>query len=331
MASTQAAGAQAPSAQAAEAFFRGKTVTFYVGFAAGGSYDFYARLIARFIGKYLPGNPAVIVQNMAGAGSLQATNFLFSGAPKDGTAIGTVTETLAVQEALRAPGVRYKAAEFNWIGRMTATLQVGVSGAKAKARTIRDAMRDEVPMAGTGAGSPSEGYPRLLNALAGTRFKIISGYASSPEALRAIESGEVDAAQTSWDTLKRTKQDWLSNHAINILYQCALERNRDLPDVPTVVELGTTDEARDVLGFYTSSAELGVAILAPPGTPAHRIDSWRVAYEATLKDPALLAEIERARIQFQPAPAEMVKTIVTRTAATSGAIVARAKDVLQAP
>lgn len=301
MASTQAAGAQAPgaqasSAQALDAFFRGKTVTFYVGFAAGGSYDFYARLIARFIGKYLPGNPAVIVQNMAGAGSLQATNFLFSGAPKDGTAIGTVTETLAVQEALRAPGVRYKAAEFNWIGRMTATLQVGVSGAKAKARTIRDAMRDEVPMAGTGAGSPSEGYPRLLNALAGTRFKIISGYASSPEALRAIESGEVDAAQTSWDTLKRTKQDWLSNHAINILYQCALERNRDLPDVPTVVELGTTGEARDVLGFYTSSAELGLAILAPPGTPADRIDSWRVAYEATLKDPALLAEIDRAQI-----------------------------------
>jgi tripartite-type tricarboxylate transporter receptor subunit TctC len=331
MASTQAAGAQTPSAQAPEAFFRGKTVTFYVGFAAGGSYDFYARLIARFIGKYLPGNPAVIVQNMAGAGSLQATNFLFSGAPKDGTAIGSVTETLAVQEALRAPGVRYKAAEFNWIGRMTATLQVGVSGAKAKARTIRDAMRDEVPMAGTGAGSPSEGYPRLLNALAGTRFKIISGYASSPEALRAIESGEVDAAQTSWDTLKRTKQDWLSNHAINILYQCALERNRDLPDVPTVVELGTTGEARDVLSFYTSSAEVGLAILAPPGTPADRIDSWRVAYKATLKDPALLAEIERAQIQFQPAPAEVVKTIVTRTAATSGAIVARAKDVLQAP
>jgi len=331
MATTQVAGAQAPSAQVPDAFFRGKTVTFYVGFAAGGSYDFYARLIARFIGKYLPGNPAVIVQNMAGAGSLQATNFLFSGAPKDGTAIGTVTETLAVQEALRAPGVRYKAAEFNWIGRMTATLQVGVSGAKAKARTIKDAMRGEVPMAGTGAGSPSEGYPKLLNALAGTRFKIISGYASSPEALRAIESGEVDAAQTSWDTLKRTKQDWLSNHAINILYQCALERNRDLPDVPTVVELGRTDEARDVLSFYTSSAEVGLAILAPPGTPADRIDSWRVAYEATLKDPALLAEIERAQIQFQPAPAEVVKTIVTRTAATSREIVARTKDVLQAP
>lgn len=319
------------SAQPADVFFRGKTVTFYVGFSASGSYDYYARLFARFIGKHLPGNPTVIVQNMAGAGSLQAANFLFSAAPKDGTAIGTVTQTIALEEALRSPGVRYRAAEFNWIGRMTATLQVGVSGKNAKAKTIEDAMRSEVPMAGTGAGSPSEGYPKLLNALAGTKFKIISGYASSPEAMLAIESGEVDAAQTSWDTLKRTKQDWLINHVINVLYQCALERNRDLPNIPTAVELGKTQEATEVLSFYTSSAEVGLSILAPPGIPADRIDAWRVAFKSTLKDPALLAEIERTQIEFQPAPGEAVKSVITRTATTSSEIVQRTEAILRAP
>ena len=214
---------------------------------------------------------------------------------------------------------------------MSTTLQIGVSSRNAKAKTIEDARRSEVPWAGTGAGSPSEGYPKLLNALAGTRFKIISGYASAPEAMLAIESGEVDAAQTSWDTLKRTKPDWLRDHLINILYQCGLERHPDLPSVPAAVELGTTQEGRDVLSFYASSAEVGLAILAPPGLPPDRADAWRTAFDTMLGDAELLAEVARTQIEFQPASGARVKEIITKTATTPGEIVQRAEGILRAP
>ena len=235
------------AAQPADAFFKGKTINFYIGFASGGSYDFYARMVARFIGKHIPGNPTVVPQAMLGAGSLQLANFLFSSAPRDGTAMGIVTQTVAIEDALHSPGVRYKAAEFTAIGRATAILEVAVAGPSAKAKSISEAKVIETPVAGTGAGSPSEGYPKLLNELAGTKFKVISGYTSSPQGLLAVERGEVDGSFTSWNTLKRTKQDWLRNHVISVLYQCALERHPDLPDTPTDIELGLTPEARQIL------------------------------------------------------------------------------------
>ena len=224
------------SAQPVDPFFKGKTINFYIGFAGGGTYDYYARLVARFIGKHIPGNPTVIAQTMQGAGSFQLANFLFAQAPKDGTAMGTITQTVALEEALHSPGVRYKAAEFTWVGRATAILEVAISGKDAKAKNIDGARQYETPVAGTGAGSPSEGYPKLLNALAGTKFKIISGYPGSTQGMMAMEAGEVDGGFTSWNTLKRTKQDWLRNHVISVLYQCALERHPDLPDTPTDVE-----------------------------------------------------------------------------------------------
>ena len=138
------------SAQPADQFFKGKVINLYIGFAAGGSYDYYARLVARFIGKNIPGNPTVVAQTMAGAGSFQAANFLFAVAPRDGTAMGIITQTLAIEDALHSPAVHYKASEFTWIGRVTAILEVALTGQTAKAKTIDDARRYETPVAGTG-------------------------------------------------------------------------------------------------------------------------------------------------------------------------------------
>jgi tripartite-type tricarboxylate transporter receptor subunit TctC len=317
-------------AQTPDSFFRGKTIDYYVGFSVGGAYDFYARLAARFLGKHIPGNPTVVVQTMTGAGSLQAANFLYWNAPKDGTAIGTVTETLALEEALHTPGVRYKAAEFTWIGRITSSLQVAVSW-KNSAKTVEEAKHVEVAMASTGAGSSSTGFPKLLNALAGTRFKIIAGFASSPQGMLAMENGDVDAVQSSWNTLKRTKQDWLRDHDVNVLYQCALQRQPDLPDIPTTVELGVTPEAKDLLAFYTSSAEVGQSILAPPGVPADRAEILRAGFQAMLKDPDFLAEFERAQDEVHSAPAEAVQKIVTETANAPSEITARIMSILHSP
>ena len=192
---------QAALAQPAEPFFRGKVINLYIGFAPGGTYDYFGRVVGRFIGKHIPGNPTVVAQTMQGAGSLQAANFLFAQAPKDGTAWGVVTQTLALEEALRSPGAHYKAAEFTWLGRMTSILEVHFTWKTSKAKTLEDTRQHEIPVAGTGAGSPSEGYPKLLNALAGTKFKIISGHPGSTQGMLAMERGEVDGGLTSWNTI----------------------------------------------------------------------------------------------------------------------------------
>src|SRR5215510_13274993 len=169
LASSGAAAQPAP-------FYKGRVINLYVGFAPGGTYDFYSRLVARFLGRHIPGNPTVLVHSMPGAGSLQAANFLYAVAPRDGTALGMITQNAAIEDVLRAPGVQYKAAELNWIGRVSGILEIHFTWKTSKAKTIADAMEHEVMMAGTGPGSPSEGYPKLLNALAGTKLKIISGY-----------------------------------------------------------------------------------------------------------------------------------------------------------
>jgi tripartite-type tricarboxylate transporter receptor subunit TctC len=320
---------RADAAEPADMFFKGKTINFYIGFAGGGSYDYYARLVARFIGKHIPGNPTVVPQTMTGAGSFQLANFLFASAPKDGTAMGTVTQTVALEEALHSPGVRYKAAEFTWIGRATAILEIALTGKDAKAKTMAAARQYETPVAGTGSGSPSEGYPRLMNALAGTKFKIISGYPGSTQALKALEAGEVDGAFTSWNTLKRTRQDGLRDHVLNILYQCALERHPDLADVPTDVEVAGTPEARQILAFYTSSAAVGRSIVAPPGIPSDRVNVLRRAFDATIKDAELLADIERAQQEFQPASGEELQQIIRDTASVPRTIVEQTEAILR--
>jgi tripartite-type tricarboxylate transporter receptor subunit TctC len=315
--------------QAVQPFFQGKTINYYVGFAGGGAYDFYARVAARFLGRHIPGNPTIVVQNMPGAGSLQAAGFLYWNAPRDGTAIGTVSLSMALEEALHAPGVRYHAAEFTWIGRITNSLEV-MAVRTDTASSVAEARRVEVTVSATGAGSPSEAVPRLLNALAGTRFRLISGFGSSGQGMLALERGEVDGVQSSWDTLQRSKEDWLRSHYVSIVYQCATERDPELPDVPSTVELGLTKEARDILAFYTASAELGQSILAPPGIPSERAAELRAGFDALLKDRDFLTEVAKTHVTLRPANAETLQRIVTATTNAPRAITDRIAGILNA-
>src|SRR5262245_55096406 len=316
-------------AQNAEPFFKNKAINLHIGFAPGGTYDYFGRMVGRFIGRHIPGNPTVVVQTMAGAGSLQAANFLYAQAPRDGTAWGVVTQTLALEEALRSPGAHYRAAEFTWIGRMTSVLEVHLTWKASKAKTIADARVHDIPVAGTGAGSPSEGYPKLLNALAGTRFKIISGYPGSTQGMLAAERGEVDGGLTSWNTLKRTKPDWIKNHHINTLVQYAIERHPDLREVPTVLEAATTPEERRVLAFYVSGAEVGRSLLATPGIPSNRVQTLRAAFDAMLKDPEVTAEIEKSSQEFQPASGESVQKLIEAAANAPRDIIERTEAILR--
>jgi tripartite-type tricarboxylate transporter receptor subunit TctC len=317
----------APHAAEPEGFYKGKTVITYIGFAPGGSYDYFGRLVARHLGKHLPGNPTVIAESMPGAGSFTAANYLYARAPRDGSALGIVSQTVAIEEALGTSGVQYKTSRFNWIGRATSVNEVSLTFHSSNTRTIRDAIANETTMASTGAGSPSETYLKLLNAVAATRFKLVGPYPASNDAMLAMERGEVDGAFTSYNTLKVSRQDWLRDKKINILVQYG-ERSADLPDVPFAVDLAKTEADRQLMAFYVSSEQIGRAFLAPPETPADRIAALRKAYDETMQDPQLLAEIDQSHSEFNPLSGEKLQRLVAATADVPAAIVARIRTII---
>ena len=321
-----AAGASGAAA-ADDAFYKGKTVHLYIGFAPGGSYDFFGRTVARHLGQHLPGNPAVVAESMPGAGSFTAANFLFARAPQDGTALGIVSQTVAIEEALGTAGVQYKAALFNWIGRAAAVNEVSFTFHTSPTRTVADARRNVTAMASTGAGSPSESYLKLLNEVAGTRFKLVGPYPASNDAMLAMERGEVDGALTSYNTLKVSRAGWLRDGKINILVQYG-ERDPALPDVPFAPELAGSDTDRALLAFYVGSEQIGRSFVAPPGMPPARVALLRQAYDDTMADPQFLAEIAKARAEFSPLPGDKVQELVAAAAGVSPGVVARLRAIL---
>lgn len=324
-----AALAAAPAdAQSVEKFYKSKNATMVIGFAPGGSYDYYGRLVARHIGKHIPGKPNVVAQSMPGAGSFKAANYLYAVAPKDGTALGIVSQNVALEEALGNKAVSYKANEFNWIGRTTSIIEVHLTWNTSKAKTIQDVLTNEIPVASTGPGSPSEGYPRLLNAMIGTKFKIIGGYTGSTGGMLAAERGEVDGALTSWNTLKVSKQDWLKNKKINLLVQYTLERSPELPNIPAVVELAKTPDDKELLAFYAGGGEVGRSFLTTPGVPADRVKALRAAFDAMTKDKAFLAEIEKTKAEFNPLSGEKLQALIARMTSVSPAIIKRMQEYL---
>ena len=308
-----AAGAMIAASASAQAqsvadFYKGKNVTIYIAFSAGGTYDLFGRMVARHIGKHIPGNPTVIGSNMPGAGGLTATNFMYRVAPKDGTAMAIITQNVAIEEALKNTAVQYKSNEFTWIGRATSNIEIHVLSTKSPGHTIEGAKKHETPVASTGPGSPSDSYARLLNATIGTKYKVVRGYPGSTDGLLAVERGEMDGALTSWNTMKSTRMNWLTEKRAFLPIQYVLKRSPELPDVPTPIELMTNDADRRLLTFALSSAEVGRSFLAPPGVPADRVLALRTAFNATMKDPELLAEVSKAQLDFEPATGEELAT-----------------------
>ncbi len=319
--------AGAPQAQ--EDFYKGRTVNLYIGFAPGGSYDLYARTLARHLGKHIPGSPTIVAQTMQGAGSFRAANYLFSVAPKDGSAIGTVSQAIALEEMLGTQGIMFKSAEFTWIGRSTNITELIMTWHTSKTRTFKDALQRETPTASTGPGSPSEGWPRLLNGLAGAKFKIIGGYQASANALLAMERGEVDASFTSWDTLTGSKPEWLENKRVNILVQFNRKRLPGLPDTPSVIELANSDEDRRILDFYVTGAEVGRSFIAPPGLPPERTRTLRAAFmKMSQDDPEYRAELDRAKAPVNAMPGEELQQMIVDIMKTPPALVERMRKIL---
>jgi tripartite-type tricarboxylate transporter receptor subunit TctC len=311
----------------AEPDFRGKTVTVLVSFEAGGGYDIYGRLLAHHWSRHLPGQPTVIVQNMPGAGGLVGTNYLYNVAPKDGTVVGLIPQTVAIGQLLGTSGNKYDARRFAWVGRVNSNVEVEHSWTASGVTDIADAKKREVIVAGTGPASSSVVFPRLMNALIGTRFKIVPGYEGANSAVMALERGEIEAMVRPWAAIKATSQKWLSEGKISLLVQYTVGRHPDLPNVPAVVDLAETPEQRQIFTLYASGGDIGRSLAAPPGLTAELVDLLRSSFMATMKDAALLQEAEKANVDLDPLDGVALQKIVDSTFDVSPDTLARAKEL----
>ncbi len=298
------------SAQSVENFYRGKTINFVIGYATAGAPDVYARLVARHMGKYIPGNPAIIARNMPGAGSILAANYLFNAAPKDGTVLGVTSPTIPLEETLGAPASKYKASQFNWIGRLATNPNVTFVMNTSPVKTIEDAFKKVAILGATGRSSTNAVFPTVLNNVLGTKFKIVTGYEGTAAVMLAMERGEIEGNSATYDGLKTQHDDWLKTKRVNIIVQYLLKRHHDLPDVPTSAEVARTPEQAMILRTVSSASEIGKFILTTPEVPPQRVAALRKAFDDVVKDPDFLSEANRLRIEIDPLTGVELQKIV---------------------
>ena len=298
------------AAQSPEEFYKGRNVDLVIGYPPGGSNDTWGRLLARHIGKHIPGKPTLVPKNMPGAGSFLAANTVFNVSPKDGSVIGIAAPTAPLDERIGTQGVRFKSAEFNWIGRVDSLVNMVFMWKTSPVQTIADAMKTQSTLSATGVGSTVYVYPNVMNHVLGTKFKLVLGYKGSGEAMLAVERGEAEGHSTSWVALKVAHPNWIQDKSVKILVQFSLKRHREMPDVPTVVELATNDEQRAILSAVVNAAEIGSAFFTAPGVPADRLNALRRAFDATMKDPEFLAEVERTKLSVNPFTGEELQKLV---------------------
>lgn len=313
----------------ANEYFQGRTITLNIGYSPGGSYDYYGRVFSRHFSRNVKGTPSIVTQSMPGAGSFRAANYMYSGASRDGTQLAIVTQAVAIEEALNNPGVRYKSAEFDWVGRISKSVELSVTWHTSKVKSVEDALKLPVPVASTGPGSGSDSYPRLLNGTLGTKFKVVSGYPGSNDAMMAIERGEVEGGMPALNTLLVSKPDWLKQNKVNVLVQYGGERAPELPNVPTLNELAKTPGQRQMFEFYSSAGDVGRAFFTTPGVPPAALKELRAAFMRMMKDPDFLDELKRASADFSPASGEDVQKIIKQTVSVSPDIVKQLVAVLE--
>ena len=306
-----------------------KPITIYAAGTAGGGVDLYGRALGRHIGNHSPGKPSVVVQDMPGAGGIRQANFFAETAPRDGTAMGIFAGGPILEPLIGARDPGYNMSQFTWIGAVSKDVSLCIAWGATPFKTLDDARKQEMIVAGTGAGSDTDTYPLVLNELLGTKFKVITGYLGSQQTIMAIESGETHG-RCGWSlsSLKSTKADWLRDKKINMLVQIATEKASDLPDVPLLMDLVTKPEDKQMLELMLGPTSMSRPFVAPPGLPPARATLLRRAFDATMTDPAFVAEIKALQGDILPSTGEEVQKLVERLYATPRPIVERAKKYL---
>jgi tripartite-type tricarboxylate transporter receptor subunit TctC len=316
------------SAQAIADFYRGRTLNFIVVFSPGGTYDLYSRLVATHLPRYIPGNPKIVVQYMPGAGGLNGAVHLATQSPRDGTELGMVDRGIVVSQVLRAASAPLDASKFSWIGSVSSYGGIMQVSGRTGVRTADDLRRLPVVLGSWGFETSSYTLPVLLNALAGTKFKVVTGYRGAADVDLAIEGGEADGRISSWATLKFTKAALLDEGKIVVVMQSGVKRHPDLPQVPLVGELATSEQGRRILEFIDSDSAIGWSVLAPPDVSADRVGALREAFDRMVADPDFVADATKRHLDVVPSTGQDVAAVVRRTLSTPEADIAIMKTVL---
>jgi tripartite-type tricarboxylate transporter receptor subunit TctC len=309
-------------------FYRGKTVTMIIGYGAGGGYDLYGRLAAEFLGRHIPGGPTIVPQNMPGAGSFKAAQYLYSAAAKDGAYLGSVAQTIALDTAM-ADDPALDATKLPYIGRLTSNVDTGVASLQSGIHSFDDVRTKTYAVGTSGGASTAVVYPAALNGFAGAKLKLVKGYQGVADVVLALERGEVEVGgAVGLPILLARHPDWLKGGA-TIIYQAALTRDHLIPDVPTLPELGLTDEGKTVLRAIAGTAEIGRSILTTPGVPPERLAALRKAFQEMVKDPDFLAACDKRNIMLAPATGEEMDVIVAQTMQIPKAVVLKIPPLLK--
>jgi tripartite-type tricarboxylate transporter receptor subunit TctC len=321
LAAASAVPASAVRAQTPEQFYKGKSLSLIIPNAPGGSFDLYARLVAAHLGQFIPGHPSIIPQNMPGAAGMQAANYLYALAPKDGSVLSVLVPNITLAQVLGVQSITYDVRRFNWIGRAVATTATLFTWQTSSTKTLADLTRRETLVASTGPLSQAEINSLMLNGVVGTKFKLIRGYKGSAEAALAVERGEADGTLMPWEYLKAAHADWIDTGKISIVARYVRHPIKERPDVPSVYDLARTKEQRDVLNLFLGSDEMGHPIALPPDVPGERVAAVRTAFASMIEDPEFHADAARQKLDLLPGRYdELEKTVAEAFAATPAEI-----------
>jgi tripartite-type tricarboxylate transporter receptor subunit TctC len=307
----------------------GKSVQMIIGFGPGGGYDLWGRTVARHIGRHLPGNPAVIAQNMPGAGSYTAASYIFNIAPKDGTVLGIIARDAALGPLSGATGARFDATKLSWIGTPTKETNVCIAYHTARVQSAADLFDKQLIVGDTGSGTGTRSYPKALNELIGTKFKLVGGFPASSDVFLAMERGEVEGICESLDSIRIRRPDWIPTKKVAILFQGGAEPNPELAGVPFVLELRRAAEQRQAIEFLYAGQGIGRPFVAPPDLPPERLKMLRDGFNATMRDADFVAEAKSSKLDLEPQDGEHLTALIRKIYATPQPIVDRVTSLIK--
>jgi tripartite-type tricarboxylate transporter receptor subunit TctC len=305
-----------------------KGTTMIIGFGPGGGYDLWGRIVARFIGKNLPGAPTVVVQNMPGAGSYVAGSWMYNIAPKDGSVMAIIARDAVLGPLTGAEGARFDPLKLNWLGTPTTETNVCIVNNNASVQSVEDLYTKTLIVGDTGPGTGTRSYPNALNALLGMKFKLVSGFPSSSDVFLAMERGEVDGICESLDSVTGKRPDWLPTKKVKILFQGGAEPNPHV-DAPFILDIAKTDEQKAAIRFLYAGQGIGRPFVAPPNMPADKLKILREAFDKTMKDPEFIAEAKKSKLDVEPEDGEHLANLIKDIYSTPKDIVEKVGKLIQ--
>jgi tripartite-type tricarboxylate transporter receptor subunit TctC len=323
---TAACVSLAPAAAQEQDFFKGKTINLLVGFGPGGENDEWARMIAVHMPKHIPGNPTVVVNNAPGAGGLKLMNTLYNVSPRDGTAIGLISRGIPLEPVLGGSGIQFDPLEMSWIGSPDREITVCAARKDAQVQTMKDLFEKELTVGATGSGSDSAVYPNFLSGLLGMKFKTIKGYKGSQDIALAMQRNEVEGMFVVYDSLQL--QPLWREGELNILFQATLKPDPRLNGTPIVTDFARSEEDRKVLGFFFDRVQLGRPFVAPPGLPPQRVAILRKAFDDTMKDPDLVADVQKRGLSIDAITGQELADIIADVDRAPKDVVDRTSEAL---